>query len=118
MRLLEGPHLQTVDVEVLLGGEWLIVEGGAFGGGASVQLAVQPKTQMAAAVERGTESQEAVKMFFTVQPSNQQRGYVVAVHTLLLPSAESPCCLSQSRSSPPSSGKPEIMPCYFRNEEL
>lgn len=48
MRLLEGPHLQTVDVEVLLGGEWLIVEGGAFGGGASVQLAVQPKTQMAA----------------------------------------------------------------------
>lgn len=51
MRLLEGPDLQTVDVEVLLGGERLVVEGGAFGGGASVQLGVQPQAQLTAAEE-------------------------------------------------------------------
>lgn len=49
--LLEGPDLQTVDVEVLLGGEGLVVEGGAFVGGASVQLGVQPQAQLAAAKE-------------------------------------------------------------------
>lgn len=38
--LLKGPDLQTVDVEVLLAGEWLVVEGGAFGGGAPVQLGI------------------------------------------------------------------------------
>lgn len=46
VRLLEGPDLHAVDVEVLLGGERLVVEGGAFGGGASVQLGVQPQTQL------------------------------------------------------------------------
>lgn len=46
MRLIEGPDLQTVDVEVLLGGQWLVVECRAFGGGASVQLSVQPQTQL------------------------------------------------------------------------
>lgn len=51
MRLLKGPDLQTVDVEVLLGGEGLVVEGGAFGGGASVQLGVQPQTQLTTAQE-------------------------------------------------------------------
>lgn len=51
MKLLEGPDLQTVDVEVLLGGERLVVEGGALGGGASVQLSVQPQTQLTAAEE-------------------------------------------------------------------
>lgn len=49
VRLLEGPDLQAVDVEVLLGGERLVVEGGAFGGGAPVQLRVQPQTQLATA---------------------------------------------------------------------
>lgn len=49
--LLEGPDLQAVDVEVLLGGEGLVVEGGAFVGGASVQLGVQPQAQLAAAKE-------------------------------------------------------------------
>lgn len=53
MRLLEGPDLQTVDVEVLLGGQRLVVEGCAFGGGASVQLGVQPQTQLTTAEERG-----------------------------------------------------------------
>lgn len=47
--LLKRPHLQTVDVEVLLSGERLIVEGGAFGGGASVQLGVQPQPQLTTA---------------------------------------------------------------------
>ena len=47
--LFEGPDLQTVDVEVLPGGQWLVVKGGTFGGGASVQLGVQPKTKLAAA---------------------------------------------------------------------
>ncbi len=51
MRLLKGPDLQTVDVEVLLGSKGLIVEGGTFGGGASVQLSIQPKTQMTTAEE-------------------------------------------------------------------
>lgn len=49
--LLEGPDLHTVDVEVLLGGQWLVVKGGAFGGGPSVQLGVQPQTQLAAVRE-------------------------------------------------------------------
>lgn len=44
--LLKGPDFQAVDVEVLLGGEWLVVEGGTFGGGAPVQLRVQPQTQL------------------------------------------------------------------------
>lgn len=51
MWLLEGPDLQAVDVEVLLRGERLVVEGGAFGGGASVQLGVQPQTQLTPAEE-------------------------------------------------------------------
>lgn len=55
MRLIEGPDFQTVDVEVLLGGEWLVVEGRASGGGASVQLGVQPQTQLTTARERGKE---------------------------------------------------------------
>lgn len=55
MRLIEGPDFQTVDVEVLLGGEWLVVEGRASGGGASVQLSVQPQTQLTSARERGKE---------------------------------------------------------------
>lgn len=38
--LLKGPHLQTVDVEVLLGGERLVVESGTAGGGATVQLSI------------------------------------------------------------------------------
>lgn len=52
MGLLEGPDLQTVDVEVLLGGERLVVEGGTFGGGASVQLSIQPQTQLTPGKER------------------------------------------------------------------
>ena len=52
MRLLEGPDLQTVDVEVLLGGERLVVERGTFCGGASVQLGIQPETQLTAAEEK------------------------------------------------------------------
>lgn len=55
MRLIEGPDFQTVDVEVLLGGEWLVVEGRASGGGASVQLSVQPQTQLTTARERSKE---------------------------------------------------------------
>lgn len=55
MMLFEGPHLQTVDVEVLLGGKRLVVKGGTFGGGASVQLGIQPKTQLATA-EEGAET--------------------------------------------------------------
>ena len=46
VRLLEGPDLHAVDVEVLLRGQRLVVEGGAFGGGAPVQLGVQPQTQL------------------------------------------------------------------------
>lgn len=49
--LLEGPNLHTVDVEVLLGGQWLVVKGGAVGGGSSVQLSVQPQAQLTAAGE-------------------------------------------------------------------
>ncbi len=48
-----------MDVEVLLGGEWLVVEGGAFGGGASVQLSVQPQAQLTTA-EEGAKSEETV----------------------------------------------------------
>lgn len=51
MDLLEGPDLQTVDVKVLLGGQWLVVKGGTFGGGPSVQLGVQPQTQLTTAEE-------------------------------------------------------------------
>lgn len=51
MGLLEGPDLQTVDVKVLLGGQWLVVKGGTFGGGPSVQLGVQPQTQLTTAEE-------------------------------------------------------------------
>lgn len=53
MALLEGPDFHTVDVEVLLGGERLVVEGGAFGGGASVQLGIQPQTQLTTAEKSG-----------------------------------------------------------------
>lgn len=47
--LLEGPDLHTVDVEVLLGGQWLVVKSGAFGGGSSVQFSIQPQTQLPSA---------------------------------------------------------------------
>lgn len=40
-----------MDVEVLLGGEWLVVKGGTRGGGASVKLSVQPQTQLTTAGE-------------------------------------------------------------------
>lgn len=50
--LVEGPHLQAVDVEVLPGGERLVVERGALVRGAAVQLGVQPQTEVAAAEER------------------------------------------------------------------
>lgn len=63
MRLLEGPDLQAVDVEVLLGGEWLVVEGRAFGGGASVQLSIQPQTQLTTAQE-GAKSQKTCVHYF------------------------------------------------------
>jgi len=53
VRLLKGPHLHTVDVEVLLHRERLVVEGGTFGGGSSVQLGVQPQTQLTTAEEGG-----------------------------------------------------------------
>lgn len=49
--LLEGPNLHTVDVEVLLGGQWLVVKGGAFSGGSSVESSIQPQTQLTAAGE-------------------------------------------------------------------
>lgn len=42
-RLLECPDLHTVDDEVLLGGEGLVVEGGTAGGGAVVQVSVHPQ---------------------------------------------------------------------------
>lgn len=42
---LEGPNLQVLDGEVLFGGQWLIVEGGASGGGAVVEISVQPQPQ-------------------------------------------------------------------------
>lgn len=47
--LLEGPDLHTVDVEVLLGGQRLVVKRGACGGGSSVQFSIQPQTQLTAA---------------------------------------------------------------------
>lgn len=50
-RLLKGPDLQTVDVEVLLGRQWLVVKGGAFGGGSSEQLSIQPQAQLTTAQE-------------------------------------------------------------------
>lgn len=56
--LLKGPDFQAVDVEVLLGGEWLVVEGGTFGGGAPVQLRVQPQTQLTTAEEEALEKLE------------------------------------------------------------
>lgn len=49
MELLEGPNLHTVDVEVLLGGQRLVVKCGAIGGGSSVQFSIQPQTQLTAA---------------------------------------------------------------------
>lgn len=46
MQLLEAPDLQAVDVEVLLSGEGLVVEGGTAVGGSPVQLSIQPETQL------------------------------------------------------------------------
>lgn len=51
--LLKGPDLHAVDVEVLPDGERLVVEGGTLGGGPSVQLGVQPQTQLPPAGEGG-----------------------------------------------------------------
>lgn len=42
---IEGPNLQVLDGEVLFGGQRLVVEGGAFGGGAVVKISVQPQPQ-------------------------------------------------------------------------
>lgn len=42
-RLLKGPDLQAVDGEVLVGGEGLVVEGGAGRGGAMVEVRIQPQ---------------------------------------------------------------------------
>lgn len=63
VRLLEGPDLQAVDAEILLGGERLVVEGGTFGGGAPIQLRVKPQTQLATAQGGGggKESKRAKK---------------------------------------------------------
>lgn len=60
--LLEGPNLHAVDIEVLLGGQWLVVKGGAFGGGSSVQFSIQPQAQMTAAGE-GSENRTALFCF-------------------------------------------------------
>lgn len=60
--LLEGPNLHTVDVEVLLGRQWLVVKGGAFGGGSPVQLSIQPQAQLTAAGE-GSENKTALFCF-------------------------------------------------------
>lgn len=49
MGLLKGPDLQTVDAEILLEGQWLVVKGGASGGGASVQISIQPESQVTSA---------------------------------------------------------------------
>lgn len=81
MRLLKGPHLQTVDVEVLLGGKWLIVEGGTFGGGASVQLPVQPETQMAATVERTKKVREQQKCTFLFNSQVSAKGIMWLLYT-------------------------------------
>jgi hypothetical protein len=43
VRLLEGPDLHTVDDEVLLGREGLVVESGTAGGGAMIQVSIQPQ---------------------------------------------------------------------------
>lgn len=60
--LLKGPNLHTVDVEVLLGGQWLVVKGGAFGGGSSVQFSIQPQAQLTAAGE-GSENKNGLFCF-------------------------------------------------------
>lgn len=44
-RSFEGPHLQVLDGEVLFGGQWQVIEGGALGGGAVVKVSVQPQAQ-------------------------------------------------------------------------
>lgn len=51
-RLVEGPDLQAVDVEVLLAGERLVAECGALVSGAAVQLGVQPQAKVTAAEKR------------------------------------------------------------------
>lgn len=61
MKLLKGPDFQAVDVEVLLGREWLVVEGGAFSGGSSIQLSVQPQTELTTTAE-GEEGEGGAKL--------------------------------------------------------
>lgn len=56
--LLKGPDLHTVDVEVLLGGERLVVEGGAAAGGAPIQLSIQPQAQLTPGVEQRGDGEE------------------------------------------------------------
>lgn len=41
----EGPHLEVLDGEVLFGGQWQVIEGGALGRGAVVKVSVQPQAQ-------------------------------------------------------------------------
>ena len=53
--LLEGPDLHAVYVEVPLGGEGLVVEGGAAAGGAPIQLGIQPQPQLTPGAGRGGE---------------------------------------------------------------
>lgn len=99
MRLLEGPDFQAVDVEVLLGGKGLVVEGGAFGGGASVQLGVQPQTQL-------TPAGEDTKSWGTGVGINLICCQRADLLTLLRPTAENLCCPSRSKSSLLSSDTP------------
>lgn len=41
----EGPHLEVLDGEVLFGGQWQVIKGGALGCGAVVKVSVQPQAQ-------------------------------------------------------------------------
>lgn len=46
MMSLKSPHLQAVDVEVLLSGEWLVIEGCTFSGSAPVQFGIEPQSKL------------------------------------------------------------------------